>query len=134
MKDGGNQASAKSTSESGSSARACGSAIQPPISIGWSAPTKGIAPTRACITSCLVNSGAPLNMRGVSRRSRSGGATSGIGSASASGASQGSEKAASASAIVAPSWVRRAESVESERPARSMLTSIFAGPGSGELA
>ena len=134
MNDGGNHASQNSASASASTGRGSGRPVQPPIRIGAPLPANGIAPTRGCITICLVNSGAPLKSPGVERRSASGSPSSGIGSSFAPGARHGTEKAASASAITRPSCSMRAESVLSERPARSTVVRISTGPSSGEAA
>ena len=76
---------------------------------------------RGCMTRWRVNGGAPANSGIPGSRSASGGATSGIGSSATSGALHGTENAASASAISAPSCSMRADSVLSERPARSIV-------------
>ena len=77
-----------------------------------------------------ANSG-PCSISFSPSREGSGGATSGIVTSEISGPAQGSENAASASAISFPSWLMRADSVLSERPSRSSVVRDLHRPGLG---
>ncbi len=83
---------------------------------------------------CRVNWGPPCSNARLGSRSGVGASTSGSGRSSISGPVHGTEKADSTSATSRPSCSIRADSVLSERPARSTLVWISTGPGSGAEA
>ena len=89
---------------------------------------------RGCSTMFCVNGGAPCSTRPPGLRSGSAGATSGIRASASSGPLHAREKADSARAISVPSCSMRADSVESERPSRSVAAAMLTGPGSGARA
>ena len=135
MNGGENSASLKKASESASIGRGSASPSHAADLHRLARAGKGIAPIRGWRTRWLRERRRALEQQ-LARLDApaSGGATSGIGSSAISGALQGTEKAASASATSAPSCSIRAESVLSERPSRSMTVRMLTGPGSGARA
>jgi hypothetical protein len=86
------------------------------------------------MTRWRLKSGAPKASAVPASRPGPAGSTPGSGSSSISGPVQGTEKAASTSATRRSSWVMRADSVLTERPARSTRVTISTAPGSGARA
>ncbi len=95
----------------------------------------GAPPKRGC-SDDVARERRRAELEQRARLARSGPAARRRASASSeiSGPLHGTEKAASASAISRPSCSMRAESVLSERPARSIVVRIVTGPGSGARA